>query len=317
MHDPSASPASLSPLRADCIALLGETQNPDGGWGFHAGEESRVEPTAWVVRALSGGSDAAAREKAFAYLRGAQLADGSWPASPQIATGSWVTSHACEILAADAASSSQVQSGLRWLCDDLPRDSSLAIRLLKKLRPSTVEVAQDDSLRAWGWTPRTASWVEPTAFALIALRGAEAGALPKMAGQRRDSAVSLLYDRMCPGGGWNCGNPRVYGVDGEALVLPTCWALLALRDAPEQPGRAKSLQWLQGCFGQITSAASLAAGIVTLHAYGIAPAAARRTLDSFLAAEIARQGTHVLSWAVMACDPARSWPVTAKGWGKA
>ena len=28
----------------------------------------------------------------------------------------------------------------------------------------------------------------------------------------------MLYDRMCPGGGWNCGNPKVYGVAGEPLV---------------------------------------------------------------------------------------------------
>ena len=44
----------------------------------------------------------------------------------------------------------------------------------------------------------------------------------------------MLYDRMCPGGGWNCGNPMVYGVPGEALIVPTVWALLALRDEPKK-----------------------------------------------------------------------------------
>jgi hypothetical protein len=46
---------------------------------------------------------------------------------------------------------------------------------------------------------------------------------------RRRSAVRPHV----PGGGW-VRQPRVYG-GGRALVLPTCWALLALRDAPRNP----------------------------------------------------------------------------------
>jgi len=75
--------------------------------------------------------------------------------------------------------------------------------------------------------------------------------LPENVSQRRELAVALPYDRICPGGGWNCGNPIVYRVDGEALVLPTCWALLALREAQEKPGRASSLAWLQKEFANM------------------------------------------------------------------
>jgi hypothetical protein len=170
----------------------------------------------------------------------------------------------------------------------------------------------NDSYRGWGWTPQTSSWVEPTAFALMALRGASPQDLPGNAAERRASAIALLYDRMCPGGGWNCGNPRVYGVDGEALGLSTCWALLALRDAPEKPGRPLSLGWLQKAFEKIESAGSLAVARMTLENYGIEPPQAKHDLQHWTAQDLAEEGTHVLAWVCLALDPARRWPVVAR-----
>src|SRR5258706_8235608 len=43
-------------LGDEFISLLKTLQNADGGWGFHAGEPSRVEPTCWALRALTGRS---------------------------------------------------------------------------------------------------------------------------------------------------------------------------------------------------------------------------------------------------------------------
>jgi hypothetical protein len=147
----------------------------------------------------------------------------------------------------------------------------------------------------------------------MALRDAAPQQLPANATQRGDVAIALLYDRMCPGGGWNCGNPRVYGVDGDALVLPTCWALLALRDAPEKPGRALSLAWLEKEFAKIDSAASLAVARMTLENYGIELPTAKRDLQDWTPQELAEQGTHVLAWACMALNPARRWPAVPVG----
>ena len=36
-----------------CVPLLRDAQNEDGGWGFHAGAESRAEATCWAIKALS------------------------------------------------------------------------------------------------------------------------------------------------------------------------------------------------------------------------------------------------------------------------
>jgi hypothetical protein len=320
------------------ISLLKTLQNADGGWGFHAGEPSRVEPTSWALRALSVGSSSvipsAARNlssssiapsahdfqseelrKAAGYLQSAQLPEGSWPACAEMRAGSWITSLACAVLAADGQSAKNVAAGLKWLCDDFPRDSSPWMRFVQSLHPKSHIHSQNDSYRGWGWTPKTASWVEPTAFALMALRDAPSEQLPRNAAERCDLAVALLYDRMCPGGGWNCGNPRVYGVDGDALVLPTCWALLALRDAPEKPGRALSLAWLQREFAIIESAASLAVARMTLENYAVELPQAKRELQDWNAQELAAQGTHVLAWVCLALDPARRWapaPATIK-----
>ena len=98
------------------------------------------------------------------------------------------------------------------------------------------------SYRGWGWTPGTSSWVEPTSFALLALeRSRSRRSCHPTANRRRELATAMLYDRMCPGGGWNCGNPRVYGVAGEPLVVPTVWALLALRAQSARRENTESL----------------------------------------------------------------------------
>jgi Prenyltransferase and squalene oxidase repeat len=301
--------------RAEILSYLNILQNPDGGWGFHAGEPSRVEPTGWVVRSLFDRAQAADGNnirKAVHYLQSSQLPDGSWPACAEMNAGSWVTSLACSVLSACGdESAGNVATGLKWLCDDFPRDSSPWMRFIQRLRRQSHINSQNDSYRGWGWTPKTASWVEPTAFALLALGEARPERLPKNASERRDLAVALLYDRMCPGGGWNCGNPRVYGVDGDALVLPTCWALLALRDAVEKPGRALSLAWLQKEFAKIESAASLAVARMTLENYGVVSPQAKRELQGYSVEELAEQGTHVLAWVSMALDPARQWAAPA------
>jgi hypothetical protein len=297
-------------LSDEFISLLKTLQNADGGWGFHAGEPSRVEPTCWALRSLVGhteAQDAESFRKGAGYLQSTQLPDGSWPACAEMRAGSWTTSLACSVLAADGQSAKNVAAGLKWLCEDFPRDRSLVRRLLQGLRRKSQIVSQNDSYHGWGWTPKTASWVEPTAFALMALRDAPAEQSPRNAAERRDLAVALLYDRMCPGGGWNCGNPRVYGVDGDALVLPTCWALMALRDAPEKPGRALSLTWLQKELAKIESAASLAVARMTLENYGFGRPHASRDLQDWSAQELAGQGTHVLAWVCLALDPARPW----------
>jgi hypothetical protein len=293
-----------------CVPFLLGAQNQDGGWGFYPDSESRVEPTCWALRALQNVPVHIPEDhlrNAREHLLLAQLGDGSWPAAPEEKTGSWVTSLACSVLPQDDDCKDSVTAGLKWLCEDYPRDSTPWRRFLRKVASGNRVSEQDDSFRGWGWTPRTASWVEPTAFALQALRGAPTEWRPKESPQRRELAVGLLYDRMCPKGGWNCGNPRVYGVDGEPLVLPTGWALLALHDQPAHDRKSRSLAWLQESVPAIHGPASLAIARITLEAYGLPLPVTRQNLRNLFDAREFLRTTEVVSWTCLSLSPKRIW----------
>jgi len=327
-------------LRAQLLSHFQQTQNADGGWAFlssegHASGESRVEPTCWAIRAVadSPASAQAHIARGLAFLQSQQHPDGSWPATNGMPSGGWVTSLAAGVLATFLGQSPSnekfVVAALQWLCDDYPRDSSRWQKFLKNFGSGRHE-SHNDEFRGWGWTPRTARWVEPTAFALLAFASvsenyssgssgapgslSKPGISPQLAksiADRRALAIGLIYDRMCAGGGWNCGNPRVYGVDGDSLVLPTCWALLALRGAPEHPNQALSLAWLQKSFATIASPGSLAVAQITLETYGVRVPAARRHLADWSTADLIGQGTHVAAWASLALNPHRTWPLSS------
>jgi hypothetical protein len=162
---------------------------------------------------------------------------------------------------------SAVERGLHWLLNEWPAEGALWWRLRQTLFPSRLS-RQDASLRGWNWTPGTASWVEPTAHALLFLRSLPAGMLPPQATKRRQLADRMLFDRMCPGGGWNSGNPLVYGVAGVPRIGPSAWALLALRDHSERAEIEMSLKYLDGAYMKIQGSASLALAHRCLVAYG-------------------------------------------------
>ena len=257
-----------------CLPFLRTAQNSDGGWGFHRSAASRAESTCWALFALMESSqqsteDRAIFERGRVFLASSQLADGSWPATSGDTTGSWVTSLCCWTLLASGDHSTMVQSGLRWICDDWPSDSSPWRRFLARFASDHNVAPVNYRYRGWSWTPGTSSWVEPTSFALLALESAESGqqAPGAAAKRRRQLGTSLLYDRLCPGGGWNAGNPMVYGVPGEPLAGPTVWALLALHGEPARAENVSSLEWLERAVVGIRSPGSLALAKIGLAPY--------------------------------------------------
>jgi hypothetical protein len=241
------------------LPFLLEAQNPDGGWGYRRGGQSAVESTSGALLALLGlkGSAPEAMGGGVRWLRECQLPDGSWPPFAGQPRGCWATAPASVALYACGDSHDQVARGLEWLSKTWPAEGAFWRRIAVKLWRRSV-VRQDPSLRGWSWTPGTASWVEPTAWGIIALRGIPKDLHPREAGQRRRLAELMIYDRMCPGGGWNSGNALVYGVAGVPRIGPTAWALLALEDYQDRRENRQSLDWLEQAYGQIQGPGSLA-----------------------------------------------------------
>jgi len=302
--------------RSVCLPFLRNAHNADGGWGFHPGSQSRAEPTCWAILALINSSEGGACEavdRGFRFLRAAQLPDGSWPSTPEEKTGCWVTSLACWVLDSEKDSATAVAAGLRWLCEDWPRDSTLWRRFIGRFSAQRHVFPINNSYRGWGWTPRTSSWVEPTSFALLALRCAPQAVLPAVAQRRRQLAEAMLYDRMCPGGGWNCGNPSVYGVAGEPLVVPTAWALIALRAHPQRPENVSSLAWLEASIPQIQGAGSLALARICLETYGRAWPSGAPQLHDLHEKNAFLQSVQVAAWATLAVNRRRHWLAPARG----
>jgi hypothetical protein len=294
--------AYLSPLR--------RFQNTDGGWGFRTGCESRAEPTAWALIALQEFEVEAVAEEAIrrglGFLETTQLEDGSWAASAGQKEGCWVTSLACWALGLHDQDAPRVQKGLHWLNEDKPRDAGFWWKFIRKLLDRKRVNAQSPALSGWSWTPHTASWVEPTCYALIAQR-AVASALHPDSVKRCELAKAMLYDRMCSGGGWNCGNPRVYGVAGQPQVGPTVWALIALREHPQRAENCESLDWLELNREKIQSPESRALTNIALKIYGRNVGASADHASPSETSTALSESIQAQSWAALALSENSRW----------
>jgi hypothetical protein len=299
-----------------CLPFLLNSQNSDGGWGFQPNSHSRVEPSTWALLALascnSSDGHREASDRGLNFLKTSQLPDGSWASSPEAQQGSWVTSLACWALLGRAEFSENVRRGLSWLCAEQPGEAQLWWRVIRTLRGTRRVSAQSDSYYGWSWTHGTASWVEPTSFAVIVLGSEPTRRLPAAA-RRTKLATAMLCDRMCPGGGWNCGNPMVYGVAGEPQVGTTAWALLALRHDPERAENQQGLQWLEQAWPGIKSPASLAMASLALETYGRDTTQLRMNLRAQLESGEAPLNIPTAAWGALALAGNQLWlPSPAK-----
>jgi hypothetical protein len=142
-----------------------------------------------------------------------------------------------------------------WLLKVRGRESHWLLRW--RYRIADRNVLFDPDKYGWPWTTGTSSWVVPTSYSLIALGQFFTCCRPEAVDVRIKKGVEMLFDRACPGGGWNAGNGVVYDVPLQPHADITSLALLALLPQGEHPVVETSLDWLERQHDVITSIYSL------------------------------------------------------------
>ena len=220
---------------SNVIAELSLRQLPCGGWGALASSsQPAIEPTCYAMMAL-GSVPAGDIERAQDFLLRTQNPDGSWPAVlGDDQGGAYVTSLAAIALRDLVSAIPARLRAIHWLLNCAGKESNWFWKW--KFRTADRHVRFDPDKYGWPWFPGTTSWVVPTAFAILALNQVPCScdgfeSVPS----RVDTGIQMLFDRACPGGGWNAGNGVVYESRMSPHIDDTAIALLALRDRGQHP----------------------------------------------------------------------------------
>jgi uncharacterized protein (DUF362 family) len=214
---------------------LAALAHPDGGWGYAPGQPAHLEPTCLALLALALQRDrfGPAIAGGWRVLEQARTVDGTYRLARGREEAVWPTALVLFVQAVFGNPAKETErTAARLLSfrgqqvDDDPEISNM--------------LDIDYQILGWPWAEGNFSWVEPTAWAILALRRAGQGAQPRVAeGQR------LLLDRILDNGGINHGSRRVFGKLTEPVPGPTALALLALQGHAGHPRIDASLKYLQ------------------------------------------------------------------------
>jgi len=205
----------------------------EGGWGYAPGQSAHLEPTCLALLALAGERErfASVINPALTFLKSCAGSDGLYRLGRGRPEAVWPTALVLF-----------VQASLGEPAEDTNRTASSLLGLKGR------DVSQDDSdindidsrLTGWPWGEQNFSWVEPTSWAVLALRRAGAGEEARVEGGGR-----LLLDRALEEGGINYGNRRILGIALEPIPGPTALMLLALQDHPGHPRITAAVRYLR------------------------------------------------------------------------
>ena len=237
----------------------------DGGWGYRPGTASSVEPSALASLALLATSthDAEAQAVARWIVARCRRLDGSTTVSArsEADTPGWTTPFALLLWNALGGFENERAGAVAWLMATKGKGYPLV---------PNGPMGHDTRLIGWPWVADTHSWVEPTSTALLALAPRVPADDPRVV-----EGVRVLLDRAIPTGGWNLGNPVVFGKPIRPLPGPTGLALLALaRLAHDHAPRSiidGALAYSQGVVRQTNAPVSLGWATLGLRAWDAGP----------------------------------------------
>jgi hypothetical protein len=236
---------------SDAVA---QGRNADGGWGYFRHKSSRIEPTAWVALSTSRLASAAREWLTSRLTNEGWLDDGA----------GLPLNYGFNGLALLAL----LSPGHTTATTTRLSRSVIGVKGLAVAQSPVVH--QNNALQAWSWVDGTFSWVEPTAYCLLALkRDRHLGVHPDTRiADRVDEAERMLADRACAGGGWNYGNANVFDKNLRPHGPTTALALLALQDRSDLPCVERGLQFLTAHADQERSGLALALSLICLRVFG-------------------------------------------------
>jgi uncharacterized protein (DUF362 family) len=199
----------------------------EGGWGYTVGQPAQLEPTCLGLLALSLEPErySAAIDKARQTVLACGRADGSYRLAHGREEAAWPTAL---VLFARLALGDNV--------DLLKPTAGFLLRMRgeqpKNPKPDEIQTIDpkhdiDLKLTGWPWAEKNFSWVEPTAWACLALRRIGVGEHPRV-----QEGLALILDRAMDEGGVNYGNRRILGKILDPIPGPTALMLLALQGRP-------------------------------------------------------------------------------------
>lgn len=233
-----------------------------GGWGYHPQGSPCAETTALACMALSDHDlHDDARLAGLRWLRRIQRKDGSVPSTTDRNAPGWPTGLAILAWAADPNSIGPTAEGsIRRARHFLLEQRGRA------LKPNPDIYGHDVTLQGWPWVGGTHSWIEPTAYAILALR-----ALGDSDHARVREGVKLILDRMIPTGGCNYGNKVILGNTLRPFPATTGVALAALAGEPRCERIDRAIAYLRNTLPTVRSPMTVAWGLIGLRAWDAAP----------------------------------------------
>lgn len=243
---------------SELLARLAACANPDGGWGYHSGKASHPEPTSLALLALQSAADefATAISTGLAALERHRQPDGGYRLANGRPEAEWSTAIALFTKLALGANPESMKPTISRLL-------SVESRIIER-GPETSDMENDIDLKliGWPWAAANFGWVEPTAWACLALRAAGFERHPRV-----QEGLKLLLDRAFDTGGANYGNRVVLGTRTEPIPGPTAILLAAVQGAMDHPRIDASVGYLRVLAAQSDDLEHLAWSRIALGLY--------------------------------------------------
>ena len=235
-----------------------------GLWSWSGTRQAAIEPSCFAYLALRSDPQYASHLEPDALLK-TQLADGSWPVILGDTEPSWATALAVSALGFYGRGAEARSRAIDWLLQARGKEAHWFWKWKFKWIERAAPI--DPEQFGWPWFPGAASWVIPTALTIVVLKQWTNRKTDQRATDRAKTGISMLLDRRCIEGGWNAGNPVVYGTALPPHIEPTAVALLGLQGMPSAE-TVRSVDWLNREAEGQSAIEALSWSVLSLFLYG-------------------------------------------------